>query len=222
MPVSKQPYRDISVRTPLIHPFTFESLTPDEAQTLARICTHECPAASSFAEGICESLAEKGLIAGYGHGVWMPTRLGSAIIRRSRPQEGPADWPDFCRFMLGRRLPSERDGSGYRGGKVFNRLRHQPLAETTEGAVCARTQESTERQRRIQRSRRRNLINVIRELAGQDVRVPTSRSKFLGVPRVIISNVLAGECLSDADAREIESALNRPRGWMDVDHQPPR
>jgi hypothetical protein len=86
-----------------IHPLDFKSLIGQEAQVLASMCGFGDSPAASVVDDVLESLSKKDLVAGCGYGVWIPTQLGITIARQAKVHPGTGDWPEFLRFMSGRR-----------------------------------------------------------------------------------------------------------------------
>jgi hypothetical protein len=67
-------------------------------------------------------------------------------------------------------------------------------------------------------ARRANLVAVLHELENDGVsRLPT-KAEALGVEHIDLTRVLRGATMCDRVALAIEWAVQKPAGWMDVDH----
>jgi hypothetical protein len=62
-------------------------------------------------------------------------------------------------------------------------------------------------------------MDVLTDLRTSDIDALKAQAKMLGVPAAALRRALASGTLSDAHAREIEWAVNKPRGWMDSGHR---
>lgn len=185
-----------------MYPLDFESLPGQEAHVLASLCGFGESSDIGVADKVFESLSRKGLVAGYGYGVWIPTQLGRTIVQQAKAHHGTGNWPDFLRFMS--------------GGLQSGGLQRGHDAKGSEGHTPAR--DLDEWQDRIQTNRLRNFMSILNELGDRDLQLLFQKPGFLSLPREAVINALAGGGLSDAQAREIEWAANRPRGWLDGDH----
>ena len=72
---------------------------------------------------------------------------------------------------------------------------------------------------RLQRIRLANLVCLIEELGPEGLEPRIRKSKLLGLSREALQRAMAGGCLAEDEAREVEWAMNRPRGWLDADHR---
>lgn len=67
----------------------------------------------------------------------------------------------------------------------------------------------------VQLNRRGNLRVLLRELEGDGLESTLLAEHVLGLPTGTVSGLRNGVDITDAMAREIEWAMNRPAGWLD-------
>jgi hypothetical protein len=67
----------------------------------------------------------------------------------------------------------------------------------------------------LQINRRANLRSIIEELESDGVESALLIDQVLGMATGTVANVRKGAEITDAMAREIEWAMNRPSGWLD-------
>lgn len=67
----------------------------------------------------------------------------------------------------------------------------------------------------LQINRRANLRSIIEELESDGVDSALLIDQVLGMATGTVANIRKGAEITDAMAREIEWAMNRPSGWLD-------
>lgn len=92
-------------------------------------------------------------------------------------------------------------------------------ASPVGGVSSAEVPADIESMLRLQRIRRENLIGLMAELGPTRQEPRIKKSKLLGLSREGLQRAISGGGLTDEEAREAEWAMNRPRGWMDIDHR---
>lgn len=68
----------------------------------------------------------------------------------------------------------------------------------------------------LQRVRRTNLRFLLNELRREGIAHRESRARMLGIPPDDFQRIVDGAPISDRLARDVEWAMNRPRGWLDL------
>jgi len=68
----------------------------------------------------------------------------------------------------------------------------------------------------LQRVRRNNLRLLLNELRREGIGCRQSRARMLGIPPDEFGRIVDGAPIGDRLARDVEWAMNRPRGWLDV------
>ncbi|UPG92771.1 hypothetical protein [Luteibacter aegosomatissinici] len=67
----------------------------------------------------------------------------------------------------------------------------------------------------LQLNRRGNLRAILLELEGDGIESALRVDQVLGLPTGTLAELREGAQVTDAMAREIEWAMNRPAGWLD-------
>jgi len=67
----------------------------------------------------------------------------------------------------------------------------------------------------LQRIRRANLRRLPNELRCEGILCRQSRTRMLGIPPDEFQRIVDGAPIGDRLARDVEWAMNRPRGWLD-------
>ncbi|QWT20759.1 hypothetical protein KPL74_01825 [Bacillus sp. NP157] len=67
----------------------------------------------------------------------------------------------------------------------------------------------------LQRVRRKNLRLLLNELKGDGIRCGEVRARLLGISPDEFARLVDGAPIGDRLARDVEWAMNRPRGWLD-------
>ncbi|WP_354513138.1 MULTISPECIES: hypothetical protein [unclassified Luteibacter] len=96
------------------------------------------------------------------------------------------------------------------------------MPETSSGAdvfPSAQVTADIDSMLHLQRIRRANLVSLMEELGPDGLEPRIRKSKLLGLSREALQRAIGGGGLTDEEAREVEWAMNRPRGWLDTDHR---
>ncbi|WP_369929190.1 hypothetical protein [Xanthomonas sp. NCPPB 2632] len=99
---------------------------------------------------------------------------------------------------------------------------HTPLPEASSASdvfPSAPVTADIDSMLRLQRIRRANLIGLMEELGPEGLEPRIRKSKLLGLSREALQRAIGGGGLAEEEAREVEWAMNRPRGWLDADHR---
>jgi len=67
----------------------------------------------------------------------------------------------------------------------------------------------------LQCARRANLRLLLNELRREGIACREARARMLGIPAEEFGRIVRGAPVSDRLARDVEWAMNRPRGWLD-------
>jgi hypothetical protein len=70
-----------------------------------------------------------------------------------------------------------------------------------------------------QRIRLANLLAILRELGDFGTSGLREKAQILDSDVEALRSVLLGEAMTEAHARNLEHAADRPRYWMDTDHE---
>jgi len=210
---------------PTVYSKMLVAMPSDEASVHEQLLA-DPDGATMLPDDTCGQLALKGLVKlehAYG---WSLTTLGRTAIRRSRAHDGPFDWASFHRFLAGGEGPGVTSTqSGVQGTEeralVVTGVAEPVLPRNGDicDARCASEPSAEHPNLQVDENRRVNLARVLNELAGHELSTLIATARLLGIPRSVLHETLAGLGLGDAEAREIEWAMNRPLGWLDQNHK---
>lgn len=99
---------------------------------------------------------------------------------------------------------------------------HPPTSEASSGSDVFPSEQpmvDVDSMLRLQRIRLANLVCLMEELGPEGLEPRIRKSKLLGLSREALQRAVGGGGLSEDEAREVEWAMNRPRGWLDADHR---
>lgn len=201
------------------------AMPSDETSALEQLLA-DPEGVTALTDGPCGQLALKGLVESDHTNRWRLTSLGRSAIRRSRAHDAPFDWASFHRFLAG------GEGHILTSAQSVVETTTERATVATDGIAlvslcngdlgdggCASEPSAEDRHLPVQENRRENLARVLNELGGHELSTLIATARLLGVTRLVLHEALAGLGLGDAEAREIEWAMNRPLGWLDQDHQ---